>query len=217
VLVQGFNSDEKRTLEFFLVYKPDSTGMKRTATAMDAKLVEQLTFYDGPFRESYLKYHNLLKISEGDSMVELLLERVEQYYSKELLFLSVNKKTGSVTSQRLIPRKLFFFRERSRFKNLGVVVNSKYRGLSRFVLLENPLNFNKSADDFSYHQFIRETNLWRTNVVMYTLGQDGKIGKELIYRNSDFDLVPLKYESSYEGDMVFYLNNGRYEKFVFFR
>jgi len=215
VIVQGFNSDAKRTREFFLVYQPDSSGIKRVSTPMEGKLEKQLTFYDGPFKESWLKYHNLLKIIPGDSSVDLLLERVEQYYSKELIFLSVNKHTGAVTTQKLIPRKLLFFRERNRFKNLGTVMLSSFRQRPSFIMLESPANFSKTARDFSYHQFTRETSLWRTNVVMYTLEADGELSKELIYRNAEFDLIPLRYESTYEGDIVFYLNSGRYEKFGF--
>jgi hypothetical protein len=53
--------------------------------------------------------------------------------------------------------------------------------------------------------------------VMYTISKSDPVKKDLVYTNSEFDLVPLKYHSNYEDDMVFYLNSGRYEKFAFLK
>ena len=49
---------------------------------------------------------------------------------------------------------------------------------------------------------------------MYSLDSNNILNKKLLFSNSNFDLAPMKYESANEKDMIFYLNNGKFEKFL---
>jgi len=50
---------------------------------------------------------------------------------------------------------------------------------------------------------------------MYTINRQGGISKKLLYANATFDLVPLHYQGDAMEDVIFYLNNNRYETFAF--
>ncbi len=192
----------------------DSNNAAFTTTEFDSLIQRQLTFYDGTYKESFHKTHTLFANHLSKNFLNTFSERVEGNYYKELLFRRTDINTGQVVLQKLIPRKLVFFKNRIRFKNVNEIMLSNSDDEYRIVTLEMPDNFEANPENFVYDKFKKETNLWRSNIVMYII-KDGKLKKELIFRNAGFDLVPLKYDGGDNGkDMVFYVTSGSYEKFI---
>ena len=182
-----------------------------------AAIKEQLTFYDNPRNEFYLKEHRLFRNYEAGAYLYSVSERTEGYYYKELLFWKCDLNTGTVTEQKIIPRKIFFFKNRTRFKSIGNVMGTLFKDSLKIIVLENPSNFRKNPDVYDYRDFKKETRLWNSNIVAYCLKNDGHLEKKLLFRNGDFDLVPLRYEARDQKDIIVYLNNNKYEKFATLR
>ncbi len=177
-------------------------------------LKNALTFYDGSDYKyaSEKEYRPLKKYVCGNSVFQFSERRDENYY-KELIIWQTGLQTGQVARQYLVPRKVFTFKSRTRFKNIGEAMLAFSGDTLNLFMLEATGNFKKDPTLFNYHKFSKETNLWRANIVRYTI-YNGSVKKELVYRNADFDLVPLLYTSGGVKDDVFYLSSGKYEKFA---
>jgi hypothetical protein len=218
ISIEGIKSDSSDNKEELIInIKIDNefeNVIYSTTTPYDSVIKEQLTFYDGPNEQFYNKGHELLSNYISGKYLYTLSERLEENYSKEILFRKTDLKNGKVVSQKIIPRKIFFFRNRTRFKNIAAAMQNAFGDSLKILLLENPSNFKKSPGNYNYKDFKKETNPWGSNIVAYSLRPDGTFEKTLVFKNSDFDLVPLNYESSGQRDMVFYLNSGKYEKFA---
>lgn len=215
--IKGLEYDSVKNTMIEVIYNIGLNGSNKTIfdsrNFYDPKIKEQLTFYDGPENASFSKEHHLVCTYINGHSVYALLERSEQGYYKELLLRSFDDKTGRERSQKIIPRKIFFFRGRTRFKQLAEPMLYTYNARISIVLLEHPLNFRVNPGNFNHRSMKKETNLSGANIVAYSLRSDGDFEKTLIYKNSAFDLVPLTYSGS-EADMVFYLYNNKYEKFA---
>lgn len=178
-------------------------------------LIDRLTFYDGTDNKSAgeKEYKHLTKF-QGENVEYQISERKEDYYDKELFVWKNDLKTGKIFHQKIIPRKVFSFKERTRFKNIGAAMPFVYDKKLAILVLESPLNFSSEPDNFEYHSFKKETNLWKANIVMYKMEVDGSLKKKLVYRNTNFDAIPLRYQTNGQKELVLYLNNGKTEKFV---
>jgi hypothetical protein len=182
---------------------------------MDTALIDRLTFYDGTdYKSAGEKEYKHLTKFQGENIDYQISERKEDYYYKELLVWKNDLETGTIFHQKIIPRKVFSFKGRTRFKNIGTAMPFVYDKKLAILVLESPLNFNSEPDNFEYHRFKKETNLWKANIVMYKIESDGSLKKKLVYRNTNFDAVPLSYEANDQRELVLYLNNGKTEKFV---
>jgi hypothetical protein len=85
-----------------------------------------------------------------------------------------------------------------------------------FVLvLESRQNLRKDPREFRFHKFDRLQSLSNANVVCYTFKEQG-LEKKPIYRNGDFDAIPLRYSSN-QCDMILYLNSPGVERFAFLK
>ncbi|MBA3664996.1 MAG: hypothetical protein H0W61_12410 [Bacteroidetes bacterium] len=177
---------------------------------------KQLTFFDGNDYDdpSYKKYFFNQIILKNDEMV-IVSERKSENYYKELLSWRFRVNSGELVKLEVIPRKVFYFSGRTRFKNIGECMITLKRDSLNFYVLEDPKNFNAPAKDFKYHSFKQQKNLWGSNIVCYHSGTSGITRKSLTYVNQNFELVPLLYKSNNESDEVFYFNEGTYEKFGF--
>ncbi len=185
---------------------------------LDSSIKENLTFYDGTdYKSAAYKEYRLLTNLNTATTEYVLTERVEDYYYKELLVLQNDPKTGQVLHQNIIPRKIYSFKGRTRFKNIGKAMPFIFKDKLHVVVLESPANFKKETDKFNYHRFKKETNLWHSNLVMYTIDNNGVMDKKLLYHNANFDAVPLPYQAENATDIVLYLNNTKVEKFVILR
>ena len=182
---------------------------------MDTALIDRLTFYDGSDHNSASeKEYKYLNKFQNETIDYQISERIDDYYYKELFVWKNDLQTGKIFHQKIIPRKVFSFKGRTRFKNIGTVMPFFYDKSLAILVLESPLNFSNEPSNFDYHRFKKETNLWRANIVMYKIAADGSLKKKLIYRNANFDAVPINYQANEQKDLVLYLNNGKSEKFL---
>jgi len=192
-----------------------SNQIYSVVSLLDSVIEECLTFYDGtdfkePGEKEFQHFANYKKV---DFNYEIL-ERVEDYYYKELLVWRNDFKTGKISKQKIIPRKVYSFKGRTRYKSVGIAMPFLYKQNLHVVVLESPLNINKNPNDFNYHRFKKETNLWKSHLILYKINDKGILEKKLIYHNSNFDAVPMSYQTGNQEDFIFYLNNGKTEKFA---
>ncbi|MDO9000370.1 MAG: hypothetical protein Q7W45_11440 [Bacteroidota bacterium] len=201
-LNQKFNTD--LSIEYYAIITP-----------LDNSINDCLTFYDGtdnssPCEKEY-KYYGKFEMANSCFLVS---ERVEEYYYKELVVWQIDFETGKILNQKIIPRKVYSFKGRTRFKNIGVTMPFIYNEKLNLAVLESPENVNLDPNNFSYHKFKKETNLWKSNIIMYQLSINGNLAKRVIYENANYDVVPLPYQSINQEEMIFYLNGGTSEKFA---
>jgi hypothetical protein len=182
---------------------------------LDSSLNECLTFYDGSDYKnaSEKEYRHLIKF-QNKTIDYQISERVEDYYYKELFVWKNDLESGKIFCQKILPRKVYSFKGRTRFKNIGSAMPLIQNNKLMVLVLESPLNFSNEPNAFNYHRFKKETNLWKANIVMYVLNEDGTLEKKIMYRNNNYDAVPMDYQSNGQKDFVLYLNNGKSEKFA---
>lgn len=183
---------------------------------LDPQLEQSLTFYDGEDDKSAAsKEYNPVETIAAGAFHFQAAERREDKFRKELLVWQIEAATGHIKEQYLVPRKIFSMGF-SRFNNEGGAMIAPFGNRLSIVVPESPSNFKKAVSEFRYHRFKKVTNIYGANMVMYTLGE-GYTEKKLLYRNSDFDLVPLIYRANGQEDMVFYLSSGSFEKFAIWK
>ena len=183
--------------------------------ALNETIKNQLTFYDGT-DSKYVgdKRYEFFGSFVAGNICYYVSERKDENYYKELLVCEMDISSGDIISQTVIPRKILIFKGRTRLKNVAEAMPFFWDGNLSFSLLESPANAKRSATNFDFHRFKRENNLWNSNIVQYSLKKIGSPEKKLLYHNSDFDLVPLYYQNTEQSDMVFYLSNGKSERFA---
>jgi hypothetical protein len=175
------------------------------------KLASTLTFFDGSdYDEAWRKTYSLeARIDTRESRYQFS-ERVQQNYYKELIAWQ-SDTSGHLITQVLIPRKILYYADRTRFRNLGKVMHATHRGLVYTFLLENPGNEKIPAAEFNFHEFKRQETVSGANLVAYVL-RDGSCDKKIVYRNSDYSCVPVYYNGTMP-DMVLYLVKNDIERF----
>lgn len=184
-------------------------------TPLNETIKESLTFYDGSdYKDASSKEYDHFRNFFVKGFDQQVSERVEDYYYKELLVWKNDMQTGKLLYQKIIPRKIYSFQGRTRFKHIAKAMPFIYGDKLHFMILEAPENFKKDANSFNFHRFKKETNLARSNLVMYKLNDDGVLEKKLIYRNAIFDAVPMPYQASEQKDVVIYLDGGKRERFA---
>ncbi|MCW3077382.1 MAG: hypothetical protein JWO32_1991, partial [Bacteroidetes bacterium] len=177
---------------------------------------DQLTFYDGNnFKEPAYKKYNLNRCLVIKDKLCYISERKDESYYKELLMWQLNIQTGQLEKMEVIPRKIFYFKDRTRFKKIAEGMITYKNDSLRVYVLEDPKNNLITPKLFKFHDFEKQTNLWGGNIVRYSSSVKKETTKNLIYANRNFDLVPMPYSSMTEDDEVFYFNEGNYEKFGF--
>lgn len=172
----------------------------------------QLTFYDGSdFKiPAYKNYRSKLAVTDG-KVLSVLTERKDENFYKELMLSKINNETGDLVSVNLVPRKIFYFDDRTRFRQMGNCMLTYKNNCINALMLEAPSNAQTNPDNFKYGDFSKQTGL-SGNVVTYRFN-GSSFKKELIHKNKDEDLIPLNYISENARDEVFYFNMGKTEKF----
>ncbi len=184
-------------------------------TPMNTPLEQQLNFYDGmDFSSAAYKEYPLLERRLSGSKAYFLSGRNDGDYFKEMFLAQLDVLSGKIVAQNLIPRKIFFFGERTRYKNLGICNTADLReGFCCFVL-ENPANLTIGAKDFKYHKFVKQGTFNAGNLIAYVLRQDGSMEKKLIHGAENFEYIPVPTENAHK-ELLFYLSSGKWERFAF--
>ncbi|MBA2611660.1 MAG: hypothetical protein H0U95_06810 [Bacteroidetes bacterium] len=185
------------------------------AAPLDDSIKIALTFYDGTDYNSAgeKEYRHFINFQENNFNYRLS-ERVEDYYSKELLVWKNDLETGMVSGQKIIPRKIYSFQGRTRFKNITKAMPYVYDNKLHVIVLEATQNLKKDPNQFNFHRFKKEASLAKSNLVLYTLNTNGILEKKLIYHNANFDAVPMNYQSDKQEELILYLDGGKREKFA---
>jgi hypothetical protein len=213
--------DKEKPSVYFLAKRLDANLQNEyyvVTTPLNKAIEEALIFYDGTDNDlASTKEYKFISAIKNQNQNYSISQRQEAYYYKELLVWQTDLSDGRVTSQYLIPRKIYSFKNRTRFKNIGEVMPVFYKDKPAFIVLEATANLKRQGLDFNFNRFKKETNLWRANLVMYGLSENNELTKNLIYHNTTFDIVPIKYQASYRQDVVLYMTSGKIEKFVILR
>ncbi|MEO6303427.1 MAG: hypothetical protein ABIP51_09645 [Bacteroidia bacterium] len=218
-VVAHFSKQDNNGISTYFLNQKFNTDLSQevysTITPLDDTIKESLTFYDGTdYKEANEKeYRHFVKFDQ-DNFEYQLSERVEEYYFKELLVWKSDISTGKLIYQKIIPRKIYSFQGRTRFKNIAKALPFMYNNKLHVLVLESTQNLKKDPNNFNYHRFKKETNLWRSNLMLYKLNNDGLLEKKLIFQDGNFDAVPMNYQSDDQQDLILYLNGSKFEKFA---
>lgn len=218
VFMHGYKLNETEEGEVFYLTKKFNNNLSREIYFLQQGLSEdlksKLTFYDASdYNSPADKDHtNAEKHTDGE-YAYILAGREEENYYKELVFLKTSLTTGSIVSQQVLPRKLFYFNDRTRFKNIGVVATALLNNNFFAFLIEDEDNLRQKPAEFKFHQFARQKYLWGAYLAVYILRPDNSFEKKAIHHNTRIDFVPLKYSGN-QADFVFYLNRGNREGFA---
>lgn len=202
---------------FFLTQKWNDDLSKSTYSKiipLEERLEKQLTFYDGgDYKNAADKEFSVLNKLRSDSLFYILSERKEQNYYKELLLLKMDLKSGSILNQEIIPRKVLYYQDRTRYRNVGEGIRSCCKQRYQILLPENARNFEKAPQDFRFDRYKRVSAVAGGKLAAYVLSANGNLEKSLVAIDEEYTVVPLKTQSN-QCDVIVYLNDSEYEKFA---
>lgn len=186
-------------------------------TILDSALEKQLDFYDGmDYSAAAYKDYPLLEKTVQGSSAYFLSARNDGSYYKEMLLTRVDLTSGKLTAQHIVPRKVFVFESRTRYKNLGTCNTVLHNNNFHCFLLENPANAKLSPDNFIYRQFAKQNTFDAGDLVAYSLSKSGALEKRTLIKAENFEYIPVPTQNSGR-EVLFYLANGSFEKFAFMR
>lgn len=202
---------------FFLTQKWDKDLSKSTYSKiipLEERLEKQLTFYDGgDSRNAADKEFSILNRFRSDSLFYILSERKEQNYYKELLLQKIDVNSGTILSQEIIPRKVLYYQDRTRYKNVGEGIRSYCKQKYQVLLPENARNFEKVPQDFRFDRYKRVGAVAEGKLAAYVLSSTGNLEKRIVAIDEEYTVVPLKTQSN-QCDVIVYLNDNEFEKFA---
>jgi hypothetical protein len=177
-------------------------------------LAGRLTYFDGSEYDSPARklFTGLDNYTKGNITYHQAERRNESFY-KEILIWRTDDDRDRIEVQQLVPRKIFFFQDRSPFRTIGMVMQCLHgTSLSTFVL-EHPGNGRIDAAAYLYRDFARQETPFGANLAAYTIGSDGALSKKIVFEGDDFSCIPLKYVGNSQ-DMILYLVKGDLERFA---
>lgn len=181
---------------------------------LDPVINKQLTFYDGSDdpKAGAKDYENHM-VMRDSTIAWIIAGREEKNYSKEALVLALNSAKGQLLSQHLLPRKIFYFENRTRYKYLGAILCGQKQQELFCFLLEARRNHPLSAEQFNFSKFEKQKYQWGAGLVCYRLNPYGGSVKKTVYINSGYDVIPVPYQGP-PGELLFYQSNGKKERFA---
>jgi hypothetical protein len=181
---------------------------------LDTAIATKLTFYDGTDTQNPADkdYNCLMNVQEGN-VVYQTAGREDQNSKNELIIWTCNLSDISLINQQLLPRKIFYFKNRTRYKNIGEIAQTARNKTLFTFLLESAGNTKINPQQFNFRSFAKLRGLNEGNLVAYILKPNGIFEKRIIYKNGDYYFVPLPYSGN-QSDFVFYLNHNKKEKFA---
>ena len=180
---------------------------------LDAGISKKLEYYDGSdnAKAGAKSFEGLNSFWQG-STFNVLEGRREQNYFKELLYWNFDT-TGSVkVNQYLIPRKIFFFPNRTVYHKQAEVATVSEKNVYHLFVLEHRGNKTQRPQEYKHRSFIKQSQL-RTGVLTQYKVTGAGISKRTVFENNDFDWVPMVYDG-WDKDFVFYLTKHKAEKWA---
>ena len=182
--------------------------------SLDSMLAKQLYFYDGSDQaEVTEKFYRAYKHLETKKYSCFLNERCDENSFDEILLWRANNKDGNIEMQKIMPRKMFYFGERSRYKHLQEVGCLVKDDCLYALMLEHKYNIKASPENYQYKEIKRQKHLASANLMLYELNKDGLFNKRLIYKNGIYNAVPIKFDGN-NSAYIIYLNKKGRERFA---
>lgn len=205
---------------FFLTERWNTTLTRlyyKVVTPLSETLQNQLTYYDATdFNTASDKDFTVVDHFVNAGSAYVLTEHKDENVYKELLVLKIDPLTGTLQAQNLIPRKIIYYKGRSRYKNLTSSIQVFCEGNNQNILYENARNAVKQPQDYKYKKFAKAGALKGGNIVSYGVNLNGSLEKKILFKNEDYEHVPLPTQST-NCDLVMYATNGVFEKFIFLK
>lgn len=175
-------------------------------------ITEKLRYYDGGDENAFAAKEFLaINNQQLDDESEMMEGRIEGNYYKEILYWRY--RSGSHTIQQLLlPRRVFYFQQRTAYKQQGYVAIIGPPDKRRIILLEHRNNKQIQPEQYFYKRFEKQTALRTGMLVAYCVRPEG-LEKQIIYENAEYDAVPLRYDG-WSQDFVFYLIKNKIERFA---
>ena len=174
---------------------------------------KQLNYFDGSdIADAGAKVFWGLSETVANRMLSVSEGRREGFYYKEILFRRYSCAQERVVSQHLIPRKLFYFPNRSAYRQQAELAVVEASQGMHFFLLEHRNNSLAQPADYTYKRFEKQSQLRSGSLVQYTINEN-QIKKRVVFENAEFDFIPVRY-NGWENDFVFYLGKFKAEKFA---
>lgn len=177
----------------------------------------RLTYYDGTdFKEAADKEFQFLKESEGREYTYHLTERKEGDVYKELLLWQIQKSSGKVSNHYLIPRRMLSSETWSKYRGIGEAGSTLSANHFHVFMAEASANVSQDPNTVEYYQLKKKSSLSHCYLVVYTPENNGNLSRMKLHLNLDFDFIPVDYSSTGTEEIVFYLSNGKQEKFAIY-
>ncbi len=184
---------------------------------LNAEIKKRLTYYDGTdFEEAADKEFQFLNENVGAHYTYHLTERIDGEVYKELLLWQIQNSNAKVINQFLIPRRMLSSETWSRHKDIGQAGSALSGAGCHVFMAEANANAFTDPNTSYYYQLKKKSSLGNCYLVMYTPENNGKLSRIRLHKNVEFDFIPLDYTSTGTNELVFYLNNGKQEKFAIF-
>jgi hypothetical protein len=174
---------------------------------------KQLNYFDGSdIADAGAKVFWGLRQKFKNRTLGVMEGRREGYYYKEILFWQYSCTLERIVVEQLIPRKLFYFPNRTAYRQQAEIALVEAANGSNFFLLEHRNNGLLQPADYNYKRFEKQSQLRTGILVQYTINAN-QIKKRIVFENAEFDFIPLRYDG-WEKDFVFYLAKFKAEKFA---
>lgn len=182
--------------------------------AVDSIIHQQLSFYeDSEVAEATEKQYKPYKILVGDEFIFQLNDRSETNTYNEILLWKSNLLNGQVEHQKIIPRKLFYLRNQTRYHYLQELSIMQKDGNFYALMIENRGNVKLNPEKFNTAEIKKQRHVWAANLMLYHMTVAGELTKRIIHKNGSINAIPINFEG-HQNEFIFYLNKGKREKFA---
>lgn len=178
-------------------------------------LNKRLKYFDGTDSDRPSdKDFTLLKEWHTGTRYLHLTERKEGGIYKELLLWEYDEQTNRLVNCGLIPRRMLSSETWSKFPDIGEALLTGPGEDPSVYLAEAPENNRLDPNTAQYYDLVKQSTIRGCNLVQYRITANKRLEKKVLYRNTGFDMIPTRVEYSGRGPLIFYLSNGKQEKFA---
>jgi len=182
---------------------------------INADIKRRLTYYDGTdYEDAADKEFEFLNETVGREFTYHLTERKEGGVYKELLLWQIQNSSGKVHNSYLVARRMLSSETWSRYSEIGEAGSAILKGNYHLFMAEASANTSIDPNTAQYYQLKKKSSLGHCYLVIYTPEFNGSLTRVKLHQNLDYDFIPIDYASPESNDLVFYLSNGKQEKFA---